>query len=216
MTRGNRQINPAHHELESMCSFLAAMFRLLWTILILAVLATASAEQQRLAIDAQRSTITVHARTAGLFSAFGHDHEVQAPIARGSVTLGSAPAVELTIASRELQVIDKDVSAKDRAEIQRRMHAEVLDSAHFPEIVFRSRNIEETAAGQWMVRGDLTLRGQMRPIALNVGERGGGYVGRAMMKQKDFGITPVSLAGGTVKVRNELNVEFEIFLQRTQ
>jgi len=184
--------------------------------MVLLGLAPAAAFQQPPAIDTQRSMITVYARTAGLFSAFGHGHEIRAPIARGSVILGSAPAVELTIASRELQVIDKDASAKDRAEIQQRMHAEVLDSAHFPEIVFRSKSIEKAAAGQWQVRGDLTLRGQTRPIALNVGERKEGYVGRTIVKQKDFGITPVSLAGGTVRVRNELNIEFEIFLQRTQ
>jgi hypothetical protein len=30
------------------------------------------------------------------------------------------------------------------------------------------------------------------------------------LKQRDFGIEPVSVGGGTVKVKDELRVEFEI------
>jgi len=38
----------------------------------------------------------------------------------------------------------------------------------------------------------------------------GRYHGDAILKQLDFGITPVSMAGGTVKVKNELKIEFDI------
>jgi hypothetical protein len=31
-----------------------------------------------------------------------------------------------------------------------------------------------------------------------------------VLKQRDFGITPVSIAGGTVKVKNELTIDFDI------
>ena len=30
------------------------------------------------------------------------------------------------------------------------------------------------------------------------------------IKQRDYGITPISIAGGTVKVKDELAIEFEI------
>jgi hypothetical protein len=36
------------------------------------------------------------------------------------------------------------------------------------------------------------------------------YTGRASIKQTDFGIKPVSVAGGVVKVKNELDIEFQI------
>jgi len=39
----------------------------------------------------------------------------------------------------------------------------------------------------------------------------GGYAGRLALKQRDFGITPVSIAGGTVKVK-ELTIEFDIHI----
>ena len=41
-------------------------------------------------------------------------------------------------------------------------------------------------------------------------EQNGRYRGIAELKQKEFGINPISLAGGTVKVKNELRVEFDI------
>jgi hypothetical protein len=30
------------------------------------------------------------------------------------------------------------------------------------------------------------------------------------LKQRDFGITPVSVAGGTVKVKDQVKIEFDI------
>jgi len=44
------------------------------------------------------------------------------------------------------------------------------------------------------------------------GPCGSRYRGSATLKQTDFGITPVTVAGGTVKVKNEVKVEFDIAL----
>jgi len=38
----------------------------------------------------------------------------------------------------------------------------------------------------------------------------GGYRGSGQLRQKDFGITPVSVAGGSVKVKDEVRIEFDI------
>lgn len=40
---------------------------------------------------------------AGLFSAFGHEHEVRAPISQGTTTEGDNPSAELTVDARQLQ-----------------------------------------------------------------------------------------------------------------
>jgi hypothetical protein len=34
------------------------------------------------------------------------------------------------------------------------------------------------------------------------------------LKQTDFGITPVTVVGGTVKVKDEVKIEFEIALMK--
>jgi hypothetical protein len=162
-------------------------------------------------IDAQKSTLTVRVFKTGFFSAFGHNHEIVAPVAEGTFSQ-EPPSVSLRVESSRLRVVDKDVSDKDRAEIQATMLGpSVLDSDKFPEITFRSTGVDRLADGKWLVRGELTLHGETRPVQVRVEGESGHYRGSAELKQKDFGITPVSVAGGTVKVKNEVRVEFDIF-----
>src|SRR5438477_7563225 len=64
------------------------------------------------AIDPEKSVVTVRVFKAGLFSAFGHDHEISAPVRNGSFS-EQAPAVSLTVNARDLKVMDKEISDKD-------------------------------------------------------------------------------------------------------
>ena len=161
-------------------------------------------------IATDQSTLTVRVFKSGLFSAFGHEHEITAPIQQGSFTEQN-PSVELRVDSRTLRVMDKDVSDKDRAEIQQTMLGpKVLDSEHFPEIRFRSTAVTPAADAKWVVQGDLAIHGTTRPVRFEVTLLNGHYRGTAEIKQKDFGITPVTVGGGAVKVKNELRVEFDI------
>lgn len=164
-------------------------------------------------MDLARSTLTVRVFKAGLFSAFGHNHEIRAPISRGSFNESAdLPSVELQVDARRLQALDPDLSAKDRAEVQQTMLGPpVLDSATFPEIRFRSLTVEKAGEGRWRVHGDLTLHGQTRPVLVEVTGEPGHYRGSAAIRQTDFGIQPVTAAGGAIKVKNEVRVEFEIF-----
>ena len=161
-------------------------------------------------IDIDKSVMTVRVFKAGLFSAFGHEHEISAPIQQGSFTEGN-PSVELAVDARKLRVMDKDVSDKDRAEIQQTMLGpKVLDSEKYPEIRFRSTQVDRLGEDKWIVHGDLTVRGQTRPVKVQVEGQNGHYRGAVELKQKDFGITPVTVGGGVVKVKNEFRVEFEV------
>jgi len=60
------------------------------------------------------------------------------------------------------------------------------------------------------MRGELTLHGQTRPVAVDVSSRAGHYTGQATLKQTEFGMKPVSLLGGTVKVKDAVRIEFDI------
>jgi len=164
-------------------------------------------------MDVARSTLTVRVFKAGVFSAFGHNHEIRAPIASGSFDENAdTPSVELQVNASQLQAMDPDLSAKDRAEVQQTMlGSTVLDAAKFPQIRFRSLTVEKAGAGKWRVHGDLTVHGQTRPVLVEVTGEAGHYRGSAAVRQTDFGIQPVSAAGGTIKVKNEVRVEFEIF-----
>ena len=162
-------------------------------------------------IDTQKSTLTIHVGKTGAFSGLGHEHEVRAPIHSGTADTGSHPAVEIHVNARELRVIDKDASEKDRAEVQKTMLGpEVLDSEHHPEIVFKSTAAEPGGQGGWTLRGNLTLRGQTRPVTVHVTVKDDHYTGESIVKQTDFGIKPPGKAG--VRAKDEVRIEFDVRL----
>jgi len=161
-------------------------------------------------IDTQKSTLTVRVYKSGLFSAFAHDHEISAPINSGSFSEES-PVVELGITAGNLKVLDKGSSESEKQKIQTKMLGpEVLDSAQFKEIHFKSTQVQSLGSAMWQVTGNLTLHGQTHPVAFRVQKANGHYQGIAEVKQKDFGITPISIAGGGVKVKDAVRIEFDI------
>lgn len=163
------------------------------------------------AIDVQRSSLTIHVGKAGLFSAAGHEHWVKAPIAAGVLNDSDPLRVEFRVEAAKMEVKpDSKVDAKTQAEIQKHMQGTTLESAVYPEIVFRSARVEKLGEGQWRVEGSLQLHGVTKPISVIVKRAGGRYSGKVSLKQTDFGIKPVSVAGGTIKVKNEIEIEFDI------
>ena len=59
--------------------------------------AAVAAPAQDTPIDVQRSTITIHVGKAGLLSAAGHDHTIDAPVSSGAIRESPAPQVEFTV-----------------------------------------------------------------------------------------------------------------------
>lgn len=159
-------------------------------------------------IDVQHSTLTVHVKKAGLLSAAGHDHWINAPIASG---VYNDSRIEFTVKAAAMEVKpDPKVNAKDQAQIQMDMQQMTLESAKYPEINFRSSRVTKTAEGQWKVEGSLTLHGAAKPVQVEVKRTGDAYTGHVTIKQTDFGIKPISVGGGLVKVKDELEIEFQI------
>jgi polyisoprenoid-binding protein YceI len=166
---------------------------------------------QQHVIDTQKSTLTIHVGKTGAFSGLGHEHEVRAPIQSGTADTGSHPTVEVHVDARALRVIDKDGSEKDRAEVQKTMLGpEVLDSERYREIVFKSTGAEPAGPGQWTLRGNLTLRGQTRPISVQVTLKDGRYLGETTVKQTEFGIKPPGKAG--IRAKDEVKIAFDVLL----
>ena len=184
-------------------------FALLVFILILAV-SHSSVAQSRREIDTEKSVLTVRVYKTGLFSAFAHDHEVRAPIQGGSFD-EQKRTVEFKVNSREMKVLDPGVSESDRSQVQQTMLGpKVLDSDHFGEISFRSTSVESGVPNKWRVQGELTLHGQTRPVTVEVEGSSGRYRGSARLRQTEFGIAPISIGGGSIKVKDEILIEFEI------
>jgi YceI-like domain len=171
----------------------------------------ASAHGQGKAIDVNRSSMKIRVFKSGAFSAFAHDHEIEAPIAEGKIDSSGNPSVQLRVESGKMRVLDPEIAADKRAEIQQTMQsAKVLDVENFPEISYQSTAVTSRGEGHWNVRGDLTLHGKRQPVAVDVSLESGHYRGSTTIKQSDFGIEPIRIAGGAVKVKDELKIEFDI------
>lgn len=178
-------------------------------------------EGARYRIDAAQSRFIVRAFAGGLFSAFAHDHTIaireiggEAGFTYGTVEPAS---LRITIKADSLAVTDK-ISASDKQKIEATMRDEVLEVSKYPEITFKSSGVSATKTGeaqyQARISGDLTLHGVTRPLTMSAqlefGDKTLRAKGAFALKQSSFGIKPVSIAGGTIKVKDELKFTFEI------
>ena len=179
-------------------------------------------EAVRYVIDTKTSKFVVQAFATGLLSAFAHSPKIAIREFEGDLSfVPSASALENTrlqirVRADSLEVID-DISEKDRQEIQSRMRDEVLQAEGFPEIVYDCSRITASGSGPsyWAALvGDLTLRGvtQPQPISARVTLSGDSLraSGELTLRQSAYGIAPVTAAGGTIRLKDELKFTFDI------
>ena len=173
-------------------------------------------------VDAARSSVVVHVGRSGVFGFAGHTHTVVAPALQGRVIAVesdlSRSTVRLSFETARLTVQERGEPAGDAPKVQEAMLGpKVLDAGRFPAITFESTAVAGTGSGpgayQLTVRGSLTLHGATRPVTLPldvvVDAEGLKATGRMTLRQTDYGIEPVSVAG-VVKVKNELAIEYTI------
>jgi polyisoprenoid-binding protein YceI len=149
----------------------------------------------------------VVSKVRGRFAKFG-----------GSVALDerdvTRSAVEATI----------DASSIDTGTGQRDDHlrsADFFDVERFPEIRFRSTQIEKLGEDRYRLTGDLTIRDVTRPISLEA-EYGGrgkdpwgnervGFTAKGALDRKDFGLKwNQVLETGGVLVSDRVEIELEV------
>jgi hypothetical protein len=159
----------------------------------------------------------------GLLSAVAHDLalqveakaiELEVGVEDGGATRPDAPverpiAVRARVAVEGLRVVGalKDgqlatgaLSARDLAEIEKNMRADVLDARRFPHATFEGELIAEALVGR------LSLRGATRDVRWPVRSASGARVVDVTIDQRDFGITPFKAMMGTLKVRPDVRI----------
>src|SRR5437016_500445 len=108
-------------------------------------------------VDTSRSSLTIHVEKSGLFSAFAHNHTIQAPIASGQFDIDKR-SITLAFNTKEIKVLDEGVKDSERAEIDQTMKSDkVLDVQRFPEIRFVSTSVIPQPGDHFHVSGDLTI-----------------------------------------------------------
>jgi hypothetical protein len=192
------------------------MIRISWLLvsyLAAAIVVLAGPDQPEQAIDTERSSLTVHVGKAGLLSAAASRTLGQCADRRRNHRRRRRQASRM-VHCRRTQAIGKarkGVPNKDRAEVQSNMQSKVLESNIYPDIVFRSTEVRRTGALVWGVSGDLTLHGVTKPVSVDVTRQNDAYVGTVRIKQTEFGIQPIKIGGGVVRVKDELEISFRVY-----
>jgi polyisoprenoid-binding protein YceI len=186
---------------------------------------TTSTKVEVYSVDPGISRFTVRAFASGMFSAFGHNPTLAIRDFEGEASFTPEALDEarlvLRIKAASLAVTD-NMSDKDARELERTMNEEVLESARYPEIVFESAKVSASKAGdgQFFVNlvGTLTLHGISNNQAVAAQITLTGDMLRAhgdfTILQSAYGIKPVSVAGGTLKVKDELKCSFDIVARK--
>jgi len=96
---------------------------------------------------------------------------------------------------------------------------QVLESDSYPDVVYECSRATTTWVGEgqyWgTLNGDLTLQGVKRnqpaPVRISVNSDVLPATGDFSIRQSKYEIRPVSAAAGTVKLKDELKLSFDIF-----
>jgi polyisoprenoid-binding protein YceI len=186
---------------------------------------TATATLTHFVIDAGASRFTVQAFATGLFSAMGHNPVIGIRNFGGEVNFNSealqASGFKIAIQAGSLSVQD-DISDKDRREIEKLMNEQILETTKYPEIVYEAPQVSVTKLGDSLysatASGNLSFRGISHNQLVTARVAVFGDMLRAsgdfILRQSDYGIKPISVAGGALKVKDELKFSFELVARK--
>jgi polyisoprenoid-binding protein YceI len=186
---------------------------------------TAKATLLHYVVDARSSRFTVQAFATGILSAMGHNPKIGIRTFTGEVDFSAeaaqASGFRLSMKSNSLGVLD-DVSDKDRRDIERMMNEQVLEPSKYPEITYDAPAITMTridaALFSATLSGTLAFHGvshnQIIFARIAVFDEMLRASGEFTLSQSDYDIKPISVAGGALKVKDELKFSFEMVARK--
>jgi polyisoprenoid-binding protein YceI len=168
---------------------------------------------------------TVQVSASGLLASLGHNPTIFIREFDGAIDFDAeslqASVLELTVRAQSLEP-GGNVPRKDRQEIERGMRNDVLDAARYPEIGFHSTAISASKidkhACRLQISGNVSLRGITKNQSIEAMTRLRDdeirLTGNFTLRQSDYNIKPVTALAGALKVKDELQLSFEIFGER--
>ena len=175
-------------------------------------------------IDAARSLIAVTVRRGGPFARFGHDHVVASRSVSGWVAPRSGRADfqfrldELSVDEavlRNAAGLDTQPSAEDIAGTRANMLNKVLEADRYPVV---NLHAERIAAVPGSLRLAVTLHGVTRvldvPVRVETGAQALSAEGTLRLLQSEFGIAPMSIMGGALRVEDAMELRFTLVARR--
>ncbi len=164
--------------------------------------------------------LLVKTSRTGLGAKAGHDLTIEVTRWRGTAVIDPVdPAscsveVEADVESFEVRQGSggvRPLTNADRAEIKKTIREKILHTQRYPTIGFRSTRVGGSA-GSFTIDGDLTIRGVTQPVVLAGQLTDGGARGMATIVQSRWGIRPYSAFLGALRLKDEIDVLFDVVL----
>jgi polyisoprenoid-binding protein YceI len=178
-------------------------------------------------VDKSASRFTVRAFASGMLSAMGHNPTIAIRDFSGEAALDPAAPekafLRIQIRADSLEVTD-DIKSKDRKEMESMMNDKVLESAKYPVITFESAasSVNQLSEGRYQVNmnGTLSLHGVTgkAPVTAQVTLMGDMLraSGEFALLQSNYGIPLISVAGGALKLKDELKFAFDVVARKQE
>lgn len=187
----------------------------------------ASSSRVRYVVDTRASQFTVQAFASGLIAAIAHSPKIAIRDWTGVVQMPAATldgaSLKVHVQAPSLEVLD-ELPDRDRRELHRVMNQEVLESARFPDIAYDSTQVSAEKIREDLfrlnVRGSLSLHGVsndqdfIAQVSLSV-DSARAY-GSFTLLQSDYDIRIASIAGGTLKLQDELKFTFYVVARKQE
>lgn len=182
---------------------------------------TLSGQLEKYSVDPKASQFVVQAFASGLISAVAHSPKIAIRDWTGNITfvphsLANAN-VSVAVRTATFDVLD-ELREKDRRDLTRIMHDDVLESKRYPEVLFDSTQIGPTKQRESLYRvnveGKLTLHGVTHDHAfvalVAFGVDSFRAHGEFTLLQSDYDMSIASIAGGTLKLQDQLKFTFYV------
>lgn len=171
--------------------------------------------------DTRSSQFTVQAFASGLISVVAHSPKIAIRDWKGEVrfTPGSLreASVKVRAKAASLEVLD-ELRESDFRQLQNVMHNEVLDSPRYPEFAFESSDVGVDKLKDDLFRVNVTGKLTMHGVTNNqsffaqvaFSDTSLRAYGEFTVLQTDYGLSIASIAGGTLKLQDQLKCSFYV------
>ena len=163
-------------------------------------------------IDPVHSHVGLIARHLMVSKVRGHFTKFEGEIVTAPEPLESSARLTVDMSSLDTsnEARDNDVKGEN-----------FLDAAHHPTMTYQSTSVRPGDGGDYIVTGDLTIKGVTRPVELTVEVNGfgpdpyggtrAGFSARGEINRTDYGITAnMVLPTGGVVVSEKIQLELEV------
>jgi polyisoprenoid-binding protein YceI len=163
-------------------------------------------------LDPYHTQVEFSARHLGMMTVRGHFADVSAT-ADIDPEHPEAASVEITIQTNSIktnhEVRDNDLRSSNFLEVDK-----------YPTITFKSTGVESAGQDEWKLKGDLTIKGNTRPVELEVHRYGEfndpgmmghrvAYRAETKINRRDFGLSFNMLLDGRMVVSEEIHINIE-------